>query len=744
MKRIALIILFIAGLGFAYPKAHAQIPLGPTATACRNGNCTGITDPVGTCDQYTPRYTNTATSTLWACGIQNTWQQIGSGGGGSSAFSAITGGTNTSAAMVVGSGSSLTATGTGAINATNITATTNSTLTSLPNLSVASSNLPASVLSVAQVGGIWCNWDSYGYGLGPLNPSKYGVCQLVSADTPAPLYQISQNGATLSSIAQAAFVSYFPNGYVPDVAIVGAGENDSAPTCASATVACGYAWKEMKMGNMMHFLVPLTYSNSILASNSTITGAAVTNDTSFYGTFNKTALGYPVTTNGASTLTFNIPSSSATKIQIHYIARTANTGSFAATIDGTPLTDESSGTTTFSGAPITTTWTLVPGFALYTQEFTVTPNQAHTVVITTTGITEISRVTWNASAASAPKNIVFDMNVVQVWGNYALQNTVNAALDAQLRAEGFQVASVDIQNGTATSSTYWSSLNATAYPQAGVPYNAYQFALSATQTCTASQSANHPNECGTQDWYRNILNAQANIGTIISRVSLGGKYTEQGGILYKPIRLINPKFQPTLLDLSHGGFLASYIGANAFGGLIYYTDSSSGKPWSGKNITALVHGNFSFMNCGAYISGYLDTQVFANANQNTTYCDDPDTGIGYRTQYIATGTAPTIAAGAAAGTGPTVTVTSGANMAHRISITTGTSTTASAVLATVTFSGTLATAPQTCVLQPTNVNAIGQASMVYPSYPTTTGYTISVGGAAIPASTTYTYGVTCQ
>lgn len=48
----------------------------------------------------------------------------GSGGGGSSAFSAITGGTNTSAAMVLGTGSSLTVSGSGTNNATSLLGST--------------------------------------------------------------------------------------------------------------------------------------------------------------------------------------------------------------------------------------------------------------------------------------------------------------------------------------------------------------------------------------------------------------------------------------------------------------------------------------------------------------------------------------------------------------------------------------------------------------------------------------------
>jgi len=98
--------------------------------------------------------------------ISGTWpnQTITASSTGATAFSALTGATNTQAAMVVGSGASLATSGTGTIAATsapysgltgtpptwnqnttgtaaNITATSNSTLTSLPNLSLPYSQL---------------------------------------------------------------------------------------------------------------------------------------------------------------------------------------------------------------------------------------------------------------------------------------------------------------------------------------------------------------------------------------------------------------------------------------------------------------------------------------------------------------------------------------------------------------------------------------------------------------------------
>jgi hypothetical protein len=94
---------------------------------------------------------------------------------------------------------------------------------------------------------------------------------------------------------------------------------------------------------------------------------------------------------------------------------------------------------------------------------------------------------------------------------------------------------------------------------------------------------------------------------------------------------------------------------------------------------------------------------------------------------------PTIAVGSAAGTGASATV-AGNNVAGVISLITGTSTTPSATLLTITFNGTLGTAPLGCSLMSRNVNASGQVAMIYTTAPSTTTWTIAVAGGALPAS----------
>jgi hypothetical protein len=76
----------------------------------------GTADPPGTCN-VGETYIETDTNEDYRCTSPNTWT-LNSGSGGSSAFNAITGGTNTTAAMVVGTGGSLAVSGSGTIAAT--------------------------------------------------------------------------------------------------------------------------------------------------------------------------------------------------------------------------------------------------------------------------------------------------------------------------------------------------------------------------------------------------------------------------------------------------------------------------------------------------------------------------------------------------------------------------------------------------------------------------------------------------
>lgn len=137
---------------------------------------------------------------------------------------------------------------------------------------------------------------------------------------------------------------------------------------------------------------------------------------------------------------------------------------------------------------------------------------------------------------------------------------------------------------------------------------------------------------------------------------------------------------------------------------------------------------------GTHVSGNLP---IANLNSGTgasasTYWR----GNGVWGNPLGLSGTPTIAAGTGAGTGPTIAI-AGTDHGFKITLTTGTLPTLGAVICTVTFSGTYATAPHT-VFCPGNGNTalLSGASMVFGT-DTTTTFVLTGGTTALTAATQY-------
>lgn len=178
MKRIAFILALLAGTAHAggppapyFPKPHIvyDIEAGAMAVTMQPTTFAGMLFSAdGNGDDWAP-VTGTASGTaafpvnsyagLLQCVANCTdtlraqWQPWTgtSGGGGSSAFNAITSGTNTTAAMIVGSGASLAPTGTGTINANLLNGAavpaSASFLASNSNSQLVATNLPSATSS---------------------------------------------------------------------------------------------------------------------------------------------------------------------------------------------------------------------------------------------------------------------------------------------------------------------------------------------------------------------------------------------------------------------------------------------------------------------------------------------------------------------------------------------------------------------------------------------------------------------
>ena len=127
--------------------------------------------------------------------------------------------------------------------------------------------------------------------------------------------------------------------------------------------------------------IPQAYR--IYGSNATKSGTWTTVTNDIFQPTTTSVVGNPVTNaTSGSALTFSIPTSASNKVGITYKVVTGQSGSFSATIDGASVADNCSATTTFSTAPCATNPLPLAGGTFYRQEYSVTPNQSHSVVIT--------------------------------------------------------------------------------------------------------------------------------------------------------------------------------------------------------------------------------------------------------------------------------------------------------------------------------------------------------------------------
>ncbi len=111
-------------------------------------------------------------------------------------------------------------------------------------------------------------------------------------------------------------------------------------------------------------------------------------------------------------------------------------------------------------------------------------------------------------------------------------------------------------------------------------------------------------------------------------------------------------------------------------------------------------------------------------------------------QLVLTGSAPTIATGAGAGSGATATV-SGSNMAGAITLTAGSSPAANSTVLSLTFTGTVQSAPKGCTVMARTAQAAAAASAVYAAAPTAIGWSLLGNAAALTAGGSYGWSYAC-
>lgn len=356
--------------------------------------------------------------------------------------------------------------------------------------------------------GFFAFGDSYVLGTGTLNPVAQSAFALLAKSSPSGMqaYNNAVGGFTADQIAFQVFTYFGPSPTLPSVSLINGGANDAA---CGTSASCVNNYKEEMMASEAWLSIP--YSARIMGSAGT--GASWSTDTSFpnvnpgFGAPRNYILspGTPVstTTNGASK-TFSIPSSASPVVGLTFNATNSQTGTFTVTLDGVLQNDSCSGTTTFTSAPcggLTLNQTTSP----FRQEWSVTPNQTHTLVVTTTntGKVDVLCVDW-IPATSAVINAVFVQGTTAQFTNFATYNTASVLIANALKTDGLQVYFVDLVNGTP-------GVNATT-----------DIATTATASCDASTTAGHPNsQCGYLHMAQTIYNAEVSNGYVFTN-TIGG------------------------------------------------------------------------------------------------------------------------------------------------------------------------------------------------------------------------------
>jgi hypothetical protein len=234
----------------------------------------------------------------------------------------------------------------------------------------------------------------------------------------------------------------------------------------------------------------------------------------------------------------------------------------------------------------------------------------------------------------------------------------------------------------------------------------------------------------------------------------GPSTTVAGDLVYYPT--IDGSVADSNFPLSNVPGLSStntFTGAsNTFTNPIQQTTSTSanvflGAVTSGVPIAGGTSATISSTNASGKNAAVVQTWSIANADGSAHFAINQISinadGVG-TPQVIATGSTPTMAPGAGAGTSPTCTSITGANMAGVITCTTGTLPTVSSTLATITFFGTLGTAPQGCTLMPRNALTALALTSFYTTAPTTTSWTIATTTTVLAAATTYSWSYSCE
>ena len=429
--------------------------------------------------------------------------------------------------------------------------------------------------------------DSYTFGTGAAQNYRDGYFGQFLRDTPVSTYANYAVGGTVTEqigISALANVYYDPN--FPIIWVDDGGINDAADDACGGTAGTNCVKNTQLTVDATVAMESIPGTFHIFASNATLVGSWSTP-----GNFpinNGFGTAQQVASSGA-TATFSIPSSTSSVVGVTYGAIAANTGTFSISVDGALQTDFCSGTTTFTaegcgGQAFFNSATV----AAFRQQFSVTPNTTHTVVVTTlnANAVPIISVDWIPPSTNANTNPVFYVLAPTVsdaygYANAAVYNTAISTILTQLKTDGLPVITVDLVSGTP-------GANSSA-----------DYSTTATTACAASTQSGHPNVCGHTAIEQTMLNAAVADGYQVSSFGVNADPSGRMGQMLEPITTVLSSDNgwasvTNRMNMGFGGAspqMASYMdfyehGSIVLGGFGFdYPEPSSGTPWAGSLTT---------------------------------------------------------------------------------------------------------------------------------------------------------------
>lgn len=695
----------VSANGFAGTVANSTstpaITISTTITGLLKGNGTAISAATAGTDYQIPiSLTTTGTSGAatfnTGTGVLNIPQYATT----SLAFSGLTSGTNTAAAMLVGTGASLGVTGTGTIVATSLATpraigiggSTGLTATGVNFDGTAAIN-PALTGTLVQANG-GTGFSTYTLG-DTLYASATNTLSKLAGNTTATKQFLSQTGTGTVSAAPAWGV--LASADIPNNA---ANTTGSAAKLTTARTIAGTSFDgSANIALANKFIVQGTTDAGLsgaqflgalgtgLVKNTTTTGilSIATAGTDYQAPITLTTIGSGAATFISNTLNIPTPSGSApggSTTQIQYNNAGAFAGATGLTTTGTNLVITDATATAFAvGATGSTNPAVLIDASTASSATGLTFKSAaagggYTVTLTSSGTNEAS--TWNLSKGSGNAQLngggFFSINA---GGTMNLQS--GGSTQVQVFGSG-TICTYSFRGFTGGTNYTWSGLSDTNLT-GGVEAASMDFNFAQTKT--------H--------------------GT--------GAVTLQRDFIWR-------------------------TSTHAYSGAVTVTDMVgmyiTGAPIAGTSNTS-TRSSTLYLDTNAVGSGVADSFAI-NAKPNTGATRN--WGIKSTGQYLYASPTPTIAAGAGAGTTPTIAI-AGTHEGGIISLTTGTTPTLSAVVATITYANAFPT-NSSVVLYPANAATalLSGTSMLFTTGGTT-NFTMTAGTVALTAATAYKWNYVC-